>query len=557
MPQVPRYDSPQVQSAALPNVKVNTEAPLSAFGGGQAVAQAGEATRGLGKQVFDIAQAEKKKADDIAFMDADLEALKAKTDLEIQAKNMQGKDAAGASDYVSKEWQTRASKIKDSLTNDDQRMAVDKALARHYEDLNRTVQVHQNDEFQKYDLSQTLSYVDHSRQEAVENYKDPARIEQSLYNQQAAVTKLLSRKGIEEGSPTAIKMREEVESKTHTEVINRMLADQNDIAAEQYWNKNKDKIHDKEHDSLAKNIEEGSVRGKSQRLADQFVAKTDDMSGAIEKAASIKDPKVREATENRIKDHFAIKKLADKERSEELLKDALQKVDADPRREAVPPDQWNSMTPEEQNTLYTRIDRLRKGEPKITDRGTYYELSQMAANDKQKFLNTNLLVYSEDLDDAAFEKFADMQKEAKKGDPKKLDGFLSDKQTVSNVLTKIGIDPNAKPNTKDGKRAAEFERQLDLLAEDKAQALGRKLTNSELRELAEPLGVEYVTKKRAWFLPDEKKRGFELAPGDEAEDVIVPDADRNEITFELRKAKKPVTDDAIKHYYLKGISRAK
>lgn len=538
-------------------MRVSTDAPVSAFGGGQAAAQVGEAVRDVGDSVIAYAKAEKKKALDIEFMDHDLKLSQLKTELQINGENMRGKDAAGVTEYINKEWSTRASEITSGISDPDLMAAVERAKSNHFGDLNKFAQIHQNREFQKHDLEQTMAYVEVSRDEAVLNYQDPSRIEQSLYRQQAAVTKSMARFGIEEGSPQAIKMRKEVESETHAAVINRMLADGKDSLAEKYFSENKDKIDSKKSDALKKNLEEGSVRGKSQRSADLIVARAESMADALEKARQIGDPKVRDATEDRIKDYYRLQELATEERQRQVFTAALKSVDeAGIAAQKPPPDQWNAMSVQQQNSLLARIDRLRGGEAVTTDRSTYQKLAHMAASDPAKFKREDLQLYGEKLSLPDYKKFVDMQNEAKSGNTKKLDGFLGAREVVKSVLPKELRF--AKSGTDKARRAEDFINAVNLQAERIQEQTGKTLSDKELRELAEDLRVEGIVSK-PWgpfgIFGGEKKMLFEFDPAVDTEGFRhsyedIPSREKQRIREAFQAEGVPFTEQDVLDVYV-------
>ncbi|MBA3755529.1 MAG: hypothetical protein H0X02_04585, partial [Nitrosomonas sp.] len=138
---LPKYNSSQMGGAptqALPNARVSVDSSLESFGGGQSLDRVNSAVQGVGQQVIRIQEEEKKKADDVAILEADLKASKLQTEIEIQVKNMRGKDAAGGIDYADKEWKKRSEELMGSLSNDDQRAQFQRVTAARYSTINKT-----------------------------------------------------------------------------------------------------------------------------------------------------------------------------------------------------------------------------------------------------------------------------------------------------------------------------------------------------------------------------------------------------------------------------------
>ena len=550
-PVVPRYDSPQVAPAGIPNARVSTSAPIEAFGGGQAAQGLANATQGVANNAFDLAQAEKKKADDLSFLEADMKASQLQTEIELGVKDRLGKDAAGSADYAKDEWQKKSSEIRESLPNDDVKAAYDRASMVRYGNINKTVQVHTDGELTKYETDLTKSYISNARDEAVINYGDPERVSLALFQQQAALTKLFDKKGINPNDDIAKKAMSEEISKTHAGVIEAMLADGKDQMASNYLKANKDSITDAEtRTRIDKAVNDGSLLGEAQRNSDRIVAKSTGMSEALKEAAKISDPKARAETEKLIEHKYAIDKAARAERQDSIYKQIgtmaetendIAKIHRDPN--------WNELTIAEKNAVDKRVADRISGANVQTDRAIYNDIAHIATSDRKKFLQLNLtspeLKYK--LSDADFKKFVDMQTEAKKGKENQLDGFESDENVVKSIMTQAGLDVSDK-NEKRQSSAFKVKDSIDKAVAIESQRLGRKLTNEEIRKISKQQTVEVITDK-GWFSDTKKKIG-ELDPG---EAIEIPEADAAQITQALKRRGIPATEENISEMYLEGL----
>lgn len=238
MPQVPQYNG-GVRSQSLPSVRVNTEAPAEAFGGGQSSAAAFGAVSDLGKQAHDVAQEEWKKANQVAHMEADNKAAALETQLQVKASQMLGKDANNAPDIASKEWQDGTQKIRDSLSNDDQREAFDRTISTRWQSLDKNVQVHVAEQRKVYDNAETSTAIATSRNAAVLNANDDQRIGIEVARQNAVVSDWASRNGIPKDSDIYKQKIAEELSATHQGVITARLDNGQDSAARSYFDANK------------------------------------------------------------------------------------------------------------------------------------------------------------------------------------------------------------------------------------------------------------------------------------------------------------------------------
>ena len=558
MPTVPRYDSPQVEPRGIPNVSVTREAPASAFGGGQAQAGLNQAVVGISKDVFDFAQAEKKKADDIAVQDAYTQTVSLKNRLFYDPKEgaitRGGRDVFGIYDEYGSKYDQGTQEIESRLTPD-QMQSYRVIRDRQKSDLDNDLNRHVFSQAKKFEDETFKSTIEVTRNDAVLHYQDPIKVSSAIELQKDVIVDYAAKNNL---PPEYVKLAtEEAVSKTHTSILNRMLANGDDLDAEKYYESIKGNISGEDISSVEKNIKEGSRRGYAQRFADNAVAKSKNMAEALALANDITDVDKRDESEKRIKQYYSDQKAAREQYSDQILGESLVSVQADPRIEAIPPDKWNVMSASDQNTVMARIKQVREGVVKTTDLKKYYEITNIMRDDRQSFIKMNLMRYEPYLSDSDFKKFADMQKDAASGKTAKIDGFMSDQAVVDSILTRLKMDPKAKPKTTAGKKAARFREALDKRVQQYEAQTGKQSTNEDLRRIGNELGVEGVVHKSMLgidlLLPDETKMQFELEPGQEFDDIVVPKTDSDEISSALRRKGKPVNDDAIKRIYLKGL----
>lgn len=196
MPQVPVYGEQRVQETALPDVRIGANATVDAFGGGRSADALSDATQGFEKEVSDIGQQEKSKADNLAALSFDNQLSQTQTQIQVNASKMLGRDALGAPDYVTKAWNDAITKVQSQASNDAQKMAIARAAAARYQELNRFTQIHVGDQMQKFADNETQSYIENSRTAAVQNAFDPDKVNAEIARTTAASYELLSRKGI-------------------------------------------------------------------------------------------------------------------------------------------------------------------------------------------------------------------------------------------------------------------------------------------------------------------------------------------------------------------------
>lgn len=354
MPTVPTYGMPKVDRAALPGFRVSTGAPSEAFQPAPPID-----LQGVQKVLGDYVAENKKKADTLAVTDAESQLADAETKLLYDPKtgylNRHGKDAFTVGQEFDTEWQQRVSDISAALGNDDQKAAFSIASKQRHSDVNRVIQHHVSNEITNYDNQTTESAVSNERNTAIASYNDPERIDLAIQRQ----AKWLTERGRRLGEPDE-QIAEQINqavSQTHVGVISRMLANEEDLNAKAYYDKHKIEISGADTVNVEKSLEEGSARGESQRQADAIVRKYPDRQAALDEVDKIKDPKVRDMTEERVNSFFSRKRQALTEMREDLYMQSTNIIDAHPgtpARTVVPPHIWSKLTLEQRNALENR-----------------------------------------------------------------------------------------------------------------------------------------------------------------------------------------------------------
>lgn len=558
MPQVPGPSTEQgiVRRQAGPTARVSTNAPIEAFGGGAGTAAVGRATQQLGDQAFQIAREEKQKADDVATTEAYTKTVQLRNrlmyDPDSGAMNRKGKDAFGIGEQYGADFNKGADEIESSLQNDEQRALYRRIREQEFRDLDGNLTRHTFQQAQAYEEETTQASLLTTREDAVMNYQDPGKVQHSLAMQKNLIVAHAQRNGLSE---EVVKMRlQDAESKTHEAVINRMLANGEDMAASEYYKNVKPTMLGSDATQLERALEEGSLRGESQRNAMTISQKFGDLSSALAAVDKIKDPKLQDATRERVKQRFAEREQAINYAGEQAFRSAYTIAEKTRRKDDIPPNVWAAMSPGQRSSIdaYLSKDTIQ------TDWNDYYNLKTMAASTvlRDKFLQTDLLQYRHKLGDTEFKELVNAQAEAKKGDTKALDGFRNDQQIVNDSLAEAGIDPTPKQGSKDAKTVNLFRRRVDEEVAKRQQATGKKVTNEEMQGIVDGLMIKGVTERG--FFWDTEKHFFELERGVDKQfdfDVkSVPAAERQKIENALRAKGIAVSDDKIVGLYRRKLA---
>ncbi len=555
MPVVPRYNRDPVQQAALPNIRPGVDAPIEAFGGGHANQQ-------VFSQVTAIAQKAKNDADQLAVLDADRKLSEVETrllyDPQSGAINKKGKDAFGAHEEVMRNLETEVQSIEGELRNETQRMAFRRSLVSRQVNIDRQLQRHVSTEIQRYDNETTESYLANERDAAVANYHDPERVNLSVERQRAAIQDHANRNGL---PPEWVENKlKDSTSKTHGSVISRMLANGQDLDAKKYYDAHKDLFTGADAAAIEKDLEEGSLRGESQRQSDLIFEKFgSSMSTAMDKAREIEDPKLRDEVTSRLKDRFQMREVERRQSVENLHKSATDIIDRTGNIDEIPTDQWKQFSLSERSALKNYARARREGIEPETKWDLYYDLKTQASTPalRSKFLQTNLYEHRPDFANAEFKELVNLQTSLRSGDDKAakdLDGFRTDQMIVNDALRAAGFDTSPKPGKKDAEAVNKFRRAVDEHLKQLQSRTGRKATNQEVQEIVDNLMVKGVTEKG--LIWDTTKRLFELGPQDqfEIDPDDIPAGERAKIEEALRRRGIAVNNQKIVDLYTRKLS---
>lgn len=556
MPKVPVVQA-QVQQQAIPGIRMQDNLPIESFGGGEIISGPMQAGRELVQTAGKIFQEEQKKADDAATSDYYTKLASHKQGLFWDPKDgaftKKGRDALAAPDEYGKKFDAFADELEKTLSPSQLAMAK-KIRQKERMDFDSQLTRHVAKEAEDYTESASKAGIITARNDAVLNYQEPGYVAQKIKLQEAAYMQTASGK-----APEVVQQDiQNIRSNTHAAVINRMLENNQDGLAKNYFEKNKADLTSDDLGKLEKSINTGTLRGESQRMSDKIIVSTDSMSSALEATRKIENPELRDETVRRVKDFYSTKKLAEEERNERLHKQAGQIIDETGDIDSIPPALWNDLSVSDRSSLRSYSDKRKKGEEPSTDWESYYSLKTMAASPdlRQEFMRTNLMTYRDKLSDSEFKDLVNLQDglRQKSGQTiKELDGYRSNHEIVNTALSAMGLEPNPKPRDKDAARVSLFKRKVDEAVVQHQQRTGKPITNTEMQAIVDDLSVEGVV-KRGWIF-DDRARKFELEPGQELEFRVkdIPSREKAKIEQALRSRNLPVTEDRIIALYTRKV----
>lgn len=231
---------------------------------------------------------------------------------------------------------------------------------------------------------------------------------------------------------------------------------------------------------------------------------------------------------------------ARKQREDEATGEAFRLLEANGGRwDALPPSLKARVPGDKLGGLREYAGKVSKGDPIKTDWDVYYTLR----SDQATLAKANLLAFKDRLGDDEFKELSRQQQEARAGT-----GAQSQVQTVTQRmgmrLAEMSVDPTPKPGSEDSRKVAQVYSLLDKQVRQAELALGRKLKPEEMDAQVDRLFTTVEVKGALWGTS--KRRAFEMTG---TEQIVVPDADRKQITSALQASKQPVTEEHILFFY--------
>lgn len=554
MPRVPVLTQ-RVDTAPLPGTKLSPGAPAAAFQPAAPVDLSGA------ERFF---QEERAKEDQVAVLDADNQLSQLGTDLQTQAFARKGKDALGATKEITQTWKAQSSAIEGTLATDRQKLAFRQRAQARYASLYDAVERHTASEAAAYDQQTTNAALVNRLNDAIANYQDPEKVAGAVAEQRAILTDYGRRTGI---APEALTQQlAAIESRTHAAVIDRMLSNGQDLAAQKYHDQVKDALVGQDAVGVEKALEEGSRRGESQRVADGIIAKGGTLTAWMTAAKDVQDPAVRDLVEGRLKAAWSTQQAAEREQHEGLMLGATNIVERTRDITKVPPSTWTTLSITERNALRDYAQQLQGGGKVETDWTTYYQLKSLASVDdpavRTRFLQTNLLLYRGALADAEFKELVGLQASLRKGDPEgasQARGIRTNAAIVNDALLSIGVDPSPDPKKKgDVQQATQFRRAVDEQVLEFERRTGKKATTDDVQSITDRLLTQgIVAGSGGFFSSKTPRRVYEAQPGERLVLTIddVPRSERTQIEAALTRGGYPVTDANILKLYTQRIGR--
>jgi len=565
---VPRSTQRQVQETAAPNIRIDPGGSAEAFGAGASNQKVQSAADGLFDQTQKILAAEKAKADEVVLTEFNSKLTHLKNELIYNPKtglmNRKGRDAFGASESVHSDYDSQVEELKKSLSSRSQEEMANKMIIGHKTDLDGDIEKHIYAESKAYDDETTQAALLTAHDDAVLNYQNPEKVQAALDNQAGTVLRWAKRNGYPDNDPITLQKLEQAASKTHSAIVERMLGMGDDLQAKAYFDSVKaqgGQFTGQDMVSVEKALEEGSVRGQSERNAKAIYSQHTDMAQALREADAIDNVKVKDETRRRIKERFADADSSRRDSNEKNHINALNILDNSKNIDDVMKSpMWKNFTQGERNGLINYAKMKAEGIQPARNGEDYYNLKIMAATPElqSKFLKTNIREYVGKVTDSELHELINLQTNGRVGKGMNLDGFRSNQDIVKGTLKDFGFNPNAKPGTDEIKKVNQFLAKVDQAVMKEQERTGKKITNDEIKRISDNLMIEGTTDNGIFgsgFFAG-KKRLFEIDPSTKQfkiESESIPIDERNRIEEALKRNNRPITDMEVLRLYKRKI----
>jgi hypothetical protein len=571
MPVARKY-SRQATTAALPGARLTAGETPGSLGRPpsattEAIGRLGETVAGVGIHAYtQMAADERKRAYDVAMLDAsnklDAWELDKLHDTDHGALNLRGKASFELPEQVDEDFLKVSTDIEKGLSTPEQKIAFAKMRADRRMNVAMTVRRHVAGEMRTYEAETVKATVEHASSLAITNALDPKRVGEELQKGVDAIRTSGPRLGVT-GEALDQQVRD-FSSGVHVGVIENLLANHETKKANIYFEEQKAKgtINGDKLDEVTKMVRAGTVKGEAQTETAKILAAGGTLAEQRARAKTIEDADVQDEVLSRIEHESVVKDKIEQDDKETMMRNVYGIVDKAKSIDQIPPNVWAKIDGPQRSALREYATRLAKGEPVTTDQPTYYSLMQQAMDDPAAFSRVNLLGSRHKLSDTDFQEIARMQVSFRNGERSAatehlLDGFRSRKEIVDNSLVQYGLDPNAKPDTDQGKANAELrrlvDRRIDLKQMPDETGKKREVSNTEMQQIVDgilsqdeqvpgswralynPWGYDYLNKQ---------KRLIDYTISD------VPAKDRQAIEDGLRRRSLPVSDTVILNTFI-------
>lgn len=590
MPQVPIYGSPKVAPGALPAPFQGAPQADGAAAIGAGVAQLGGAfAAALGDDARQ-AEVERRKAESLQLDAAETELRSFSTTRLRGLLNQSGPalfgSVSGAYDDLDKE----ISRIRTTLSSDDQRALWDVAAASHRVGFDDDLQRHVGQATERFENETFKAGFDAIKSRvalsvangAVRMRTDGTIDDSRLAEAQGDVRRLVlgfAQRNQERMDVDPVEWAEatdaELRSQMHAAALEQLIAAGHDRTAKAYFERHKVALAPDARAALERSVATSSTAGESLRLSTEaFTSHYLVHDGTLTEAARFQavlttireqagdDAKLEETAVRRAKmlrDEQLLLRESDRREKFANLQKSLQ--DGIPGDAVLTDPAVADLEPGEVATLNEMVALRAKGVMAETQDEVLWELRSMLADEesRSKFMALDLNRFVTQLKNEDWRFLKERQDDLKTGNPKLLHGFVTEQQLIDGAAA--GLFPDLATNDDDDKRARaalqlRFKLDMSDLLIAEQQRLARELSFQERRDLLARWTAATVFKgpdKPYWFTGNlAPPTVYEVVSGNAGEHDVddIPSEDFLEVRQSLLSDGIQPTDAAVLRRYI-------
>jgi len=568
MPKVPVISQQSVAEVGIPNARLDPNAaPISAFGGGQALEQTSRALGRFNQTVQKIVAEEKKNAlvtygldQDKIWADEYHKLVKGENGF-LATKF--GKNAAGIAHQYSSDLEAFYQEQLKTATSPEAKQVVQGIYSKNFSRGMNLAGTRQNEENIKLRTSGLNSFIKNETEYIADVYLNQEEAAKSFRKIEDQIREHAIFRGFDK--ETEERAVFEAHSNAHITVLERIANNGKASDAKNYLTENKKEIDKTKIDRIERVIRISTIKAESQRRSDEILAKAENMPAALEEAKKITDAETRDAVENRIKNSFALKKLSDAQVASDLYETAYDKVIAGGtiggkgEGDLLATDVANLTSANEEKLR--KIERqIRSGREFVTDWVFYDSILQRASSPELRdaLLRVDTKTYREKLHNTEFKEISKLIAGLRKGDAtalRAMDDYRTHKEIVTQGLIDMGLRITGEAGFNNREKISEFRRVVAKEQRRLQVITGKKATNKDIEDIVKGVSRTIII-DQPWWGSDEY-RVFELDKKLTIEDVPREEVTTIQESLRRNNPRRPVTERAILDAWIRKITRKK
>jgi hypothetical protein len=535
---------------------------------GQQAQQMGHAMQRAGGEIGRIAMEEAQKANQVRIDDGLTQYVKAATDLEVEALQLQGRNALERPDgkALPDEYGEKANKAADaieaSLGNQMQREAFRQRVAQLQGQFHKKLTLHMVAAQKDYAREQRKATLDTAIYRGGVLWGDAEAVQQSADTIRVTVEQQLKDDGL--AGDEKIREARMVEALTplHSAVLNGMVDGNRLDMARDYYKQNSATMSLQARDNAMKVIEAGDFEARTQDQADSLFARhKGNISAALAEARANLSGKEEDAVVTRLKTYDA-ERVALRERGQRDAADQAWQLVSQGKR--VPPSLLASM--DGRDAIAVR-KVLTEGTPVKTDVGKWLEFTNLPpatlATLTPQQLMRDYRPYFSDADLRNADQMIQAAKGLRGGKPNQ-EGLqlMTTADLLKRTATELKILPaSGKPDENEQTRYLAFTDRMQVKVNQWEAANGKKASPEVLRTLLdeEKLNTvrydEWGTDKDRPYVsltPEQQAKAYVTVGDEEIRLSAIPMRRRAQIVEALQAKGQPVTEAEIARLWVKA-----